>query len=111
MNSRNPSEFEVQAEAYWNLKGHFPYVRGEYTVKFPEKKRGVRLDLLIMNNVEDIVLIIEVKRSARSFATTQGTRYAGLVGCPCMYIRGMKDAKNALALVRDFIAENNIEIL
>ena len=94
---QRPSEFEVQALAYTNLKQHFPIVRGEYKYKI-SGKRGARFDIVLLDDQENIKLIIEVKKSNRSKRTTQGDRYTELTGAPTVYIRGMVDAVNAVQI-------------
>ncbi len=109
--NRHPSEFEVQALAYWNLKKAFPIVRGEYKVKRPEFGRlGARLDIAIFDKKAQLRLIIEVKKSVRSFSTRQATRYSELTGVPCMYIRGWEQAFEAVGLVKQFIKDRGIVI-
>jgi hypothetical protein len=106
------SEFEVQALAYWNLKKRFPIVRGEYKIKKDVYGgRGARLDIAIFNTNEEMMLIIEVKPSKRSFSQRQSTTYSKMTGVPCIYIRGMGDAYHAVDIVKDFLKEAKIEIL
>ncbi len=107
---RRYSEFEVQAHAYWCLMAAFPLVRGEY--KFPptEHSAGARVDLAIFDSRGNLALVIEVKKSEGSHSESQGERYSRVTGVPCMYIRGMEQAKCAPELVGAFLRENNIVI-
>ena len=107
-----PTEFEVQALAYWNLKQVYPKTRGEYMFDKPlVGRRGARFDIAIFNVFEEMKLIIEVKKTSYSGSTTQGERYAEITGVPCIYIRGMKQAKNAVEIVDKYLKENGIEII
>ena len=107
-----PSEFEVQAEAYHNLKEVYPKTRGEYQIPKDKKNgiRGARFDIVIFDTIGDMKLIIEVKRSTWSHSVNQGNRYTNLTGVPCIYLRGMKEAKNAVKIVDTYLTENGIVI-
>ncbi len=105
-----PSEFEVQALAYWELKNTFPIVRGEYKIKPDPKARGARFDIVIFDRKENMKLIIEVKKTKYSHSITQSTRYTALTGVPCIYLRGMKDAENAVQIVNKYLMDNGMTI-
>jgi hypothetical protein len=107
-----PSEFEVQALAYWNLKQIYPKIRGEYKIKKDIEKglRGARFDIVIFDSLGDMKLIIEVKKTSYQGRIKQGCRYTELTGIPCIYIRGMTNAKNAVDIVNKYLVENNIII-
>ena len=108
-----PSEFEVQALAYWNIKQQYPKTRGEY--KIPKDKdngiRGARFDIVIFDSLGDMKLIIEVKKSSVGKSSKQGNRYSELTGIPCIYIRGAQQAKHALEIVNKYFEENGIEVI
>ena len=119
------SEFEVQALAYWELKKVFPIVRGEYKVamsqeelkKIPLDENGnrgrrvhARFDIVIFDSKEEMKLIIEVKKSAESNSFKQADRYMELTGVPCIYIRGMKEAEDAINIVDKYLANRKIVI-
>lgn len=112
MYNQKISEFEVQALAYWELKRHFPIVRGEYKVAKDKGsgQRGARLDIAIFNSNEEMKLIIEVKRANKGTTTRQSLRYAELTGVPCIYIRGLQDAENAVDIVNQYMRDHDLRI-
>jgi hypothetical protein len=117
-----PSEFEVQAVAYILLKPHFPIVRGECVLRMGDrtrrsirdayqyKSRGVRADIALFDSNSVLKMIVEVKRKEDSTAQEQGVRYKIACGVPVLYIRGMKQAEDALVLVQQCMKDNEIEI-
>lgn len=107
-----PSEFEIQAEAYHNIKEVYPKTRGEYLIKKDKANgiRGARFDIVIFDAIGEMKLIIEVKRFPYGERETQGKRYTELTGVPCIYLRGMKDAENAVNIINTYLEENGITI-
>jgi hypothetical protein len=110
MKARPWSEFEVKAEAYLRLRQAGFNVRGEWTWrdKFVSYfgrgcPRGrVRFDLVILDEHDNIVLILEVKRQRRNKGSRplpQGPHYSKLAGAPCIYIHGMREAEDVLNTV------------
>ena len=98
-----PSEFEVQSCAYGILKKNLPEeycVRGEYKLPY------MRADICIWKKTEtghDLILVIEVKKNPNGNATAQGERYSNICLCPCIYVRGFKDAYRVLDLVKPYL--------
>lgn len=95
------SEFEVQSLAFSILRKHlYPtyLVRGEY------KFDGCRVDIAIFKaNKEtepELKLVLEVKKNPSGTTISQGTRYEDLLGVPCLYIRGAKDAYDVVNIVQ-----------
>ena len=115
------SEFEVQAIAYGILrKNLYPkfITRGEYFFprdmddpRFPLSATGCKIDIAIFlpgidKTPPKPVLLIEVKKGEKSISSTQGDRYAALLGVPCVYIRGKDDAYRALEIVQPYLAQH-----
>ena len=116
--SNSWSEFEVQSLAYSILRKQlYPefLVRGEFSFDykilkqdFPGTAKGCRIDICIFkpwfgDTPPEPVLLIEVKKGDKSISEAQGKRYSTLIGVPCLYIRGQKDAYNVLDLVRPYL--------
>jgi hypothetical protein len=109
------NEFEIQAEAYSLLRAAGYLVRGEFTFRnknppyWHETKqrmvrgRGGRFDLVILDQENEILLIIEVKKYAQGKGNSRGTYYELLTGKPCIYVRGMEEAENVVETVRKII--------
>ena len=104
------SEFEVQALAYSILRKHlYPtyLVRGEY--QFPQ----CRIDIAIFkpsksdesgNKGPVLVCVVEVKKTADGYDySNQKQRYEKLLGVPCIYVKGGKEAYDILALVSSYL--------
>lgn len=98
------SEFEVQSLAYGILRKHlYPdfLVRGEYN--FP----GCRVDIAIFRAHKDkdpeLLLVIEVKKSAKSTTISQGARYSTFLNVPCIYVRGVDDAYKIMEHVHPYL--------
>ncbi len=108
--SNKITEFEVQVEAYFNLKKIYPNVRGEYQLRPIEiysdvnptrkTKAGV-VDLAILDKDNVPILLIEVKRSQikEKLKDLQGEKYSRLGDCGCIFICGIEEAKNILEIV------------
>lgn len=94
------SEFEVQSLAYGLLrKNLYPnfLVRGEY--KFDKCRCDIAIFKAFKDKDPELVLVVEVKKSAIGTSENQGTRYEDLLGVPCVYVRGTDDAYKVLNLV------------
>ena len=97
------TEFEVQSLTYAILRKHlYPtyWVRGEY--HFPHCRVDIAIFKPASSKDEDptLVCVVEVKKTADGYDySNQQKRYSALLGVPCVYIRGGKDAYNALDLV------------
>lgn len=105
MGWRNPleqSEFEVQAEAYNQLRKVYKNVRGELHFK-SDGKRSAIFDLAILDSDNEIVCTIEVKRGNKTKFHKQVERYRQLTGKPCVPIAGMDDAMGAVHKVQGYI--------
>lgn len=100
------SEFEIQSEAYQILKKWWPYtVRGEYETH----NKSCRFDIVLLNSEEQIFLIIEVKRKlGLKGRLSQKWRYERITGRPVMHITGMEEAKNCIALIKEFVKERQL---
>lgn len=98
-----PSEFEVQSCAYGILKSTLSEeycVRGEYKLPY------MRADICIWKKSPEghqLILVIEVKKNPYGTATRQGERYENICQCPCIYVRGFKDAYEILDLVQPYL--------
>lgn len=116
--SNSWSEFEVQSLAYsilrkqlypdFVVRGEFSFPRNPNDPVYPLSSKGSRIDICIFSPWKDKeppkpVLLIEVKKGDHSQSTTQGERYSQLIGVPCIYVRGQKDAYNVLDLVRPYL--------
>ena len=97
---RKVSEFEVQAVVYWKLKSYFNNVRGEYKIPRTATTPGCRLDICVLDEDDNILFSIEVKKNPNGRTVSQGHRYEALTGKPCFYIRGMEEAENVLEILK-----------
>lgn len=98
------SEFEIQAEAYYQLRTKLENVRGEYQLPRRMGYGSGRADIVILDqNKEKILLIIEVKKSNKK-NEYQHALYGNLVDCPIIYIHGMAEARDAFEIVQDVLA-------
>jgi hypothetical protein len=109
--NEEPSEFEVQAETFFRLRGAFDgiAVRGEYHFRSAQGNRVARFDLVLLRG-QDIRLIVEVKKASRTRSRTQARKYNALTNRPVMYIRGMGQAIRSVEEVRRFLAKKKIEL-
>ncbi len=110
MGWRNPdelSEFEVHAEAFLNLKKCYRNVRGEYHLK-KNGKRAARFDIVILDDAKNILLVIEVKAKKSKHEQAQYQRYGDLTGKPVLYLRGPNQCREAIAVVKGFLAATNL---
>lgn len=101
---RNPTEFEVHAEAYTRLKEAFPWyeVRADLKLTRQRKQRGARPDISVWLG-DNLLAIGVVKRSAKGkWATTRAKAYEDF-SVPVVTIRGIEDATNAPELFREAI--------
>ena len=106
MDNDTPSEFEVQAEAFFNLKARFN-VRGEYHFR-NNGLRVARFDLAILSSDGVLRLIVEVKKKNRARSWAQAQKYGQLTGLPVIYIRGMDQAKEAVSIVLNHLKQMNL---
>lgn len=96
----SPSEFEVQAFLYGELKKMGRNVRGEVKWFDPDLRVQCRFDLVIYGE-RGAEQIVEVKPTARKWVKTpledtrQGRRYR-LFGVPVTFVYGMEDARKFL---------------
>ena len=97
------TEFEVQSLAYSILRKHlYPtyWVRGEY--QFPQCRVDIAIFKPTSKDDKDptLVCVVEVKKTVDGYDyCNQQKRYSALLGVPCVYIKGGKEAYNALDLV------------
>lgn len=104
--NQDPSEFEIQAEAYLRLKERWN-VRGEYHYRV-NGKRAARFDIAILSPSGTLRLIVEVKRRNRQRSWAQAERYGAMTGLPVLYIRGMDQAREAVSVVCDYLASSHL---
>ena len=118
MYKKKVTEFEVQALVYQLLQTalsplHY-VVRGEYkfsvslsTGARAGAKRGCRPDLAVfqirVGLDPRLLCVLEVKKSAVGRSTKQGERYSDLLEVPCLYIRGLAQAKQVVALIQKYL--------
>lgn len=99
-------ESEIQFVAYSKLKPVFPSAVMEYRIPKVNGVRGARLDIAIFDESDNLILIVEVKRSIKSRSTLQGERYTKLTGVPCIYIRGLQQAEISDRIVKDYLNQS-----
>jgi len=116
----DPTEFEVQCVAYMNLKKEFSVVRGEIVLKVgkryrrssglkaPQDTRGVRADIALFDNDNNLKLIIEVKRHEDKNTGPQEKRYEQAMGVPVVPIKGMEQAEDVCSIVKKYSEDNKI---
>jgi hypothetical protein len=94
---QRPSEFDLQASLYHELRSAGYEVRGEVKFKRPGE-RGLRADLLILHQGRP-ALIIEVKPYLDISRCRKDARYTAATGLPCIVI-GPENRTHLLALVQ-----------
>jgi len=96
----NPSEFEVQAELWWNLLQLGYDARCEVCVhKLGGERRGAQMDIVIFDAQRVARLIIEVKRSGTVGGLRQVRYYGSRHGRWCIMCRGKEGIPGTLAEV------------
>lgn len=108
-NPLEPSEFEVQAIAFFKLKEKYKNVRGEYHWKTPEGKQAARFDIAILNEANQVEIVVEVKAKVSHKEWAQSYKYGTLTGKPVIYIRGFGQAEEACSLVRKQMCEMSLK--
>lgn len=99
-------EFIIHHEAFHLLREAFGEKRvvPEYYLPTQRQIRGGRVDIAIMDEAgEKPVLLIEIKaplESKRTRRPAQCNRYEQIANVPVVCIRGMRMAKNAVAIAR-----------
>jgi hypothetical protein len=102
------SEFEIQAEAYYRLKQVYPIVRGELYHKDPEGYRDAQFDIVVKDENGLFIAVIEVKRRLKGkleHQMKQIKHYERLAKCPVILVRGMEQAKNVVEMVENRVNE------
>lgn len=96
------SEFDVQWQAFTNLRRAGYSVKGEVRFKLPGK-RGVRADILVLVKGEPRV-IVEVKRKdSCARQSKQSKRYTETTGLPVVVVCGMQGAYSVVRWVADHL--------
>jgi len=103
LRNRQPTEFELKAEAYHALKQAFRHVRGD--VKLP-RRRGqmdsIRPDITVLDDYGRPIIVIRIVRSTRC---KERSPYPS-APIPCLVLYGVDDAANAATLVHMRLASD-----
>ena len=104
------TEAEVVFEAGLILRNNNINFNLEERICSTELNRCIRADITIKDRDNNLLLVVEVKRSEKSFSEKQGQRYAEVAGVPAIYCRGKIDALNILEKVKPYISNHYPEL-